>query len=102
MSRRCVSRGGFDYDLIHAHYWLSGVVGLVLRDRWSVPLVQMFHTLGRLKNGVARASADREPAVRIEEETRIVGAVDRDRGRHRGGARAPREALRRGPRRASP
>ena len=26
--------GGFDYDLIHAHYWLSGAVGLVLRDRW--------------------------------------------------------------------
>ena len=37
----------------------------------------MFHTLGRLKNGVARASADREPAVRIDEEARIVGAVDR-------------------------
>ena len=69
--------GGFDYDLIHAHYWLSGAVGLVLRDRWSVPLVQMFHTLGHLKNGVARASADREPAVRIEEEARILGAVDR-------------------------
>jgi D-inositol-3-phosphate glycosyltransferase len=37
----------------------------------------MFHTLGHLKNGVARASADREPAVRIEEEARILGAVDR-------------------------
>jgi D-inositol-3-phosphate glycosyltransferase len=69
--------GGFDYDLIHAHYWLSGAVGLVLRDRWSVPLVQMFHTLGQLKNNVARGSTDREPAVRIEEEARILGAVDR-------------------------
>ena len=69
--------GGFDYDLIHAHYWLSGAVGLVLRDRWSVPLVQMFHTLGHLKNDAARAAIDREPAVRIDEEARIVGAVDR-------------------------
>ena len=69
--------GGFDYDLIHAHYWLSGAVGLVLRDRWSVPLVQMFHTLGHLKNDATRASSDREPAVRIDEEARIVGAVDR-------------------------
>ena len=68
---------GFDYDLIHAHYWLSGAVGLVLRDRWSVPLVQMFHTLGHLKNDATRASSDREPAVRIDEEARIVGAVDR-------------------------
>jgi D-inositol-3-phosphate glycosyltransferase len=69
--------GGFDYDLIHAHYWLSGAVGLVLRDRWSVPLVQMFHTLGHLKNDATRATTDREPAVRIDEEARIVGAVDR-------------------------
>jgi D-inositol-3-phosphate glycosyltransferase len=69
--------GGFDYDLIHAHYWLSGAVGLVLRDRWSVPLVQMFHTLGHLKNDATPATTDREPAVRIEEEARIVGAVDR-------------------------
>src|SRR5207253_4878175 len=42
---------GVDYDLIHAHYWLSGTVGLALRQRWGVPLVQMFHTLGHLKNG---------------------------------------------------
>jgi D-inositol-3-phosphate glycosyltransferase len=69
--------GGFDYDLIHAHYWVSGAIGLVLRDRWSVPLVQMFHTLGHLKNGVTRDALHHEPAVRIEEEARIVGAVDR-------------------------
>jgi D-inositol-3-phosphate glycosyltransferase len=69
--------GGFDYDLIHAHYWLSGAVGLVLRDRWSVPLVQMFHTLGHLKNDATRVPIDREPAVRIDEEARIVSAVDR-------------------------
>jgi D-inositol-3-phosphate glycosyltransferase len=69
--------GGFDYDLIHAHYWLSGAIGLVLRDRWSVPLVQMFHTLGHLKNDVTRDALHREPAIRIEEEARIVGAVDR-------------------------
>src|SRR6266536_5967292 len=32
---------GLDYDLIHAHYWLSGAAGLVLRNAWGVPLVQM-------------------------------------------------------------
>jgi D-inositol-3-phosphate glycosyltransferase len=69
--------GGFDYDLIHAHYWVSGAIGLVLRDRWSVPLVQMFHTLGHLKNDVTRDALHHEPAVRIDEEARIVGAVDR-------------------------
>ena len=68
---------GLDYDLIHAHYWLSGAVGLTLRERWGVPLVQMFHTLGRLKNDATRNGAEHEPALRIAEESRIVGAADR-------------------------
>jgi len=50
---------GLEYDLIHAHYWLSGAVALALRKRWAAPVVQMFHTLGRLKNGVAREPAER-------------------------------------------
>jgi D-inositol-3-phosphate glycosyltransferase len=66
-----------DYDLIDAHYWLSGVVGLDLRARWSVPMLQRFHTLGRLKNRVARLAGEREPESRIREESRIVGAADR-------------------------
>jgi D-inositol-3-phosphate glycosyltransferase len=68
---------GLEYDLIHAHYWLSGAVGLALRERWDVPLVQMFHTLGRLKNDATPDGAEREPALRIAEEARIVSAADR-------------------------
>jgi D-inositol-3-phosphate glycosyltransferase len=68
---------GVDYDIVHAHYWLSGVVGLTLRARWGVPVVQMFHTLARLKNGVARTPAEREPEVRLVEEARLIGSVDR-------------------------
>jgi D-inositol-3-phosphate glycosyltransferase len=65
-----------DYDLVHGNYWLSGVVGLTLRERWRVPLVQMFHTLGRLKNG-ARLAAEQEPVLRIAEEGRVVAGADR-------------------------
>lgn len=68
---------GLEYDLIHGHYWLSGVAGLALRESWSVPLVQMFHTLGRLKNSVARTPAETEPEIRLAEEERIVGLADR-------------------------
>lgn len=68
---------GLAYDLLHSHYWLSGVAGLTLGARWDVPLIQMFHTLGRLKNRVARSSAEIEPDLRIEEESRIVGRADR-------------------------
>lgn len=52
---------GAEYDLVHGHYWLSGVAGLRLRARWGVPLVQMFHTLGQLKNSVARTADELEP-----------------------------------------
>jgi D-inositol-3-phosphate glycosyltransferase len=67
---------GIQYDLVHAHYWLSGVVGLALRERWGVPVLQMFHTLGRKKNGAARRLADLEPSVRLDEEQRIVAHAD--------------------------
>jgi len=68
---------GLGYDLIHAHYWLSGVTGLTLSARWQVPLIQMFHTLGHLKNEVARSTVEREPELRIAEEERIVAGADR-------------------------
>ena len=68
---------GLRYDLIHSHYWLSGVAGLRLRERWGAPLVHMFHTLGRLKNEVAETPGELEPALRIDEETRIVAQADR-------------------------
>jgi D-inositol-3-phosphate glycosyltransferase len=68
---------GTAYDLIHSHYWLSGVAGLRLRAKWGAPLVQMFHTLGRLKNAVAQSPAELEPTLRLDEETRIVAEADR-------------------------
>jgi D-inositol-3-phosphate glycosyltransferase len=68
---------GLDYDLVHAHYWLSGALGLALRERWAVPVVQMFHTLARLKNEAARTPEEREPELRVAEEARIVELADR-------------------------
>ena len=70
-------QSGIAYDVIHSHYWLSGVAGLRLREKWSAPLVQMFHTLGRLKNAVAQSPPELEPALRLDEETRIVAEADR-------------------------
>jgi D-inositol-3-phosphate glycosyltransferase len=65
------------YDLVHAHYWLSGQVGAVAAERWGVPLVQSMHTLGKVKN-LALASGDcAEPAVRIRGEEEVVAAADR-------------------------
>ena len=58
------------YDLVHSHYWLSGVAGMRLAGQWDVPHVTMFHTLGRLKQ-LANPDAP-EPAQRLEMEQRLV------------------------------
>ena len=65
------------YDLLHAHYWLSGQVAAVAAERWGVPLIQSMHTLGKVKN-LALADGDcAEPAVRIRGEGEVVAAADR-------------------------
>ena len=65
------------YDLIHSHYWLSGQVGWLARDRWGVPLVHTAHTLAAVKNA-ALADGDRpEPAAREIGERQVVVEADR-------------------------
>src|SRR5262249_4800689 len=63
--------------LIHSHYWLAGRLAALFADRWSVPMVSMFHTLAQLKNRVAESAAEREQAVRFEIERRTMAASDR-------------------------
>ncbi len=66
------------YDVIHSHYWLSGWVAWMLKSAWpDAPIVQMFHTLGHLKNLVARSEAEKEPVQRVMVETEIVQFADR-------------------------
>jgi D-inositol-3-phosphate glycosyltransferase len=65
------------YDLVHSHYWLSGQVGWLAKDRWGVPLVHTAHTLGRVKNA-ALADGDRaEPRARLIGEDQVVAEADR-------------------------
>ncbi|HBY93041.1 MAG TPA: glycosyltransferase family 1 protein [Chloroflexi bacterium] len=65
------------YDVVHSHYWLSGLVAERLRAAWKAPIIQMFHTLGEMKNRVAQRSEERELDVRIASERRIMGFADR-------------------------
>jgi D-inositol-3-phosphate glycosyltransferase len=64
------------YDVLHSHYWLSGVVARELRQSWSVPIVHMFHTLGEMKNAVAQRPEERETTRRIAVEGDIVRFAD--------------------------
>jgi D-inositol-3-phosphate glycosyltransferase len=74
---RCFADGqDLTYDLIHSHYWLSGEAAIALRRAWRVPIVHMFHTLGALKNQIARGAEEQETNQRILIERRQMQAVD--------------------------
>lgn len=64
------------YDIIHSHYWLSGLVAERLRAAWGAPIVQMFHTLGHMKNDVFDYTSERVSDLRIEAETGIMAFAD--------------------------
>jgi D-inositol-3-phosphate glycosyltransferase len=65
------------YDLVHSHYWLSGQVGWLARDRWGVPLVHTAHTLARTKNAHLAEGDSPEPLARIVGEQQVVDEADR-------------------------
>ena len=40
-----VEKKGIKYDLIHSHYWMSGIAAIQLKEKWQIPVINMFHTL---------------------------------------------------------
>lgn len=65
------------YDIVHSHYWLSGQVGWLARDRWAVPLVHTAHTLAAVKNQSLAAGDRPEPPLRTVGEQQVVDEADR-------------------------
>jgi D-inositol-3-phosphate glycosyltransferase len=64
------------YDLIHSHYWMSGSAAIELKRMWNVPIVHMFHTLGVMKQRVARPDEEIEGDYRLIGEKRILDQAD--------------------------
>lgn len=64
------------YDLVYSHYWLSGWVAAKLKEAWGTPFVQMFHTLGQMKQRIL-AHGNVSPNQRIMTEMQIIRWADR-------------------------
>jgi D-inositol-3-phosphate glycosyltransferase len=64
------------YDLIHGNFWMSGWVATELRQHLSVPVVQIFHAMGKTKQR-HQGSMDSSPQQRLEVETGIINSVER-------------------------
>ena len=69
----CEDRG---YDIVHANFWMSGLVALELKARLDIPFVITFHALGRVRR-IYQGAADEFPDARIAIEERIIEAADR-------------------------
>jgi D-inositol-3-phosphate glycosyltransferase len=65
------------YDVIHSHYWMSGVAGRELKNIWDIPMIHMFHTLGLMKQRVARSPEEAEGEYRIQGEREVLKTADR-------------------------
>lgn len=63
------------YNLIHAHFWLSGYVAIRIKQELGIPLVVNFHGLGAVAQEASNIS-DRLPAERLDIEDEIIWHAD--------------------------
>jgi D-inositol-3-phosphate glycosyltransferase len=63
-------QNGLRYNLIHSHYWLSGLAGKRIQQWWDIPHIMGFHTLGAVKNAIG--IGEDEPELRINAEKELV------------------------------
>lgn len=64
------------YALLHGNFWMSGWVAARLGQRLGIPVVQIFHAMGKTKQR-EQGNADTSPTCRIAVEREIVQRVDR-------------------------
>jgi D-inositol-3-phosphate glycosyltransferase len=62
-----------NYDIIHSHYWLSGLAGGYIKQKLRIPLVHTYHTLGYLKK---RMLGQKEHHCRDQSERHIAHISD--------------------------
>ncbi len=68
------SRQRVAYDVVHSHYWLSGVLGAMIQEWWHVPHLVTYHTIGVVKNRVNHT--EKESEVRLANEKRLADVCD--------------------------
>ena len=64
------------YDVLHANFWMSGLVAADLKAQLGIPFVVTFHALGRVRR-LHQGAADGFPEERFAIEDRIVAEADR-------------------------
>ncbi|HMJ35061.1 MAG TPA: glycosyltransferase [Baekduia sp.] len=63
-------------DVVHSHFWMSGLATLAAASRLGIPVVHTFHALGAVKRRY-QGDADTSPPQRLGVERDIVRTADR-------------------------
>lgn len=71
-----ISRYSIRYQLIHANFWMSGMVALTLKKFLKIPFIITFHALGIVR-AMHQKEADKFPKRRIFIEKKIVNTADK-------------------------
>jgi D-inositol-3-phosphate glycosyltransferase len=65
-----------DYQLVHANFWMSGLVAMQLKEQLGIPFVITFHALGHVRK-IYQKEQDKFPPERTAIEGEIVRQADR-------------------------
>ncbi|GAA4564082.1 glycosyltransferase family 1 protein [Micromonospora coerulea] len=68
--------GDWQPEVVHAHFWMSGLAALAAGRRTGVPVVQTYHALGTVKRR-HQGAQDTSPPGRVRYERELGRAVDR-------------------------
>ncbi|MGW8324789.1 MAG: glycosyltransferase [Desulfobacterales bacterium] len=63
------------YDIVHSHYWLSGVLGLKLQSSWNARHLITYHTIGAMKN--LTCSTENSSELRLASEKKLAKFCNR-------------------------
>jgi D-inositol-3-phosphate glycosyltransferase len=70
-----ITSENINYNLIHANFFMSGLVAMWLKEALSIPFVITFHALGYVRQ-IYQGKSDKFPPERIEIEKQIVQSAD--------------------------
>jgi glycosyltransferase involved in cell wall biosynthesis len=63
-------------DVVHAHFWMSGLASVSAAADFGIPVLQTFHALGTVKRR-HQGAKDTSPPQRLALERRLCRTVDR-------------------------
>lgn len=73
---RAAQRRHAGYDIVHANFFMSGMVAQHLKHTLGIPFVITFHALGHVRR-LAQGAADAFPSARMRIESALMRHADR-------------------------